>query len=37
PMGSAVLGREVGDSASYSAPNGRTISLEVVAVEPYTG
>ncbi|HAM24791.1 MAG TPA: transcription elongation factor GreA [Actinobacteria bacterium] len=37
PMGSAVLGREVGDSASYTAPNGRTISLEVVAVEPYTG
>jgi transcription elongation factor GreA len=37
PLGAAILGRRAGDTASYEAPNGRTIAVEVVAVAPFTG
>lgn len=37
PLGAAVLGATVGDTVSYEAPNGKTIAVEVVAAEPYTG
>jgi transcription elongation factor GreA len=37
PLGSAVLGAEVGDSVSYQAPNGRTFDVEIVAAEPFSG
>jgi transcription elongation factor GreA len=37
PMGSALNGKKVGDTASYEAPNGRRITVEVVAAEPYGG
>lgn len=37
PLGAAVLGRKVGESSSYEAPNGKTIEVTVVAVEPYQG
>lgn len=37
PLGAAVLGRKAGDKVSYTAPNGKEISVEVVAVEPYSG
>ena len=35
PLGAAILGRSKGDEASYVAPNGRTINVTVVKVEPY--
>ncbi len=34
-MGSAILGAEPGTSVTYQAPNGRDITVEVVAVEPF--
>lgn len=35
PLGSALLGKAVGDTASYEAPNGSTITVEVVSAKPY--
>jgi len=32
-LGEAVLGSHAGDKAEYTAPNGRTIHLDVVSVE----
>jgi len=37
PLGSAILGLKVGDEASYTAPNGKTISVTIVKVKPYKG
>ena len=37
PLGEAVMGLPIGGTASYSLPNGRSIGVEIVAVEPYTG
>ncbi|MDT0180063.1 transcription elongation factor GreA [Microbacterium sp. ARD31] len=37
PLGSAILGLAEGDSTSYTAPNGREISVEIVKVETYHG
>ncbi len=35
PLGAAIRGKKVGDSASYKAPNGRTLEVEVVAATPF--
>jgi transcription elongation factor GreA len=35
PLGVALTGAKPGDTVSYSAPNGRDISLELVEVKPY--
>lgn len=37
PLGAAILGLAEGDSTSYTAPNGRDISVEIVSVATYTG
>jgi transcription elongation factor GreA len=37
PLGTAILGRRPGDSVSYVAPNGRSINVTVVNVEPFGG
>jgi len=37
PLGAAINGRSVGDSSSYTAPNGREISVEIVAAKPFQG
>ncbi len=37
PLGQAILGLKVGEKSSYEAPNGRSISVEIVNVETYTG
>lgn len=37
PLGRAIMGLKIGDTASYTAPNGREISVEIVAVATYTG
>jgi len=35
PLGQAILGLKVGDSASYLAPSGKSIPVEVVAAKPF--
>ena len=35
PLGVALTGAKPGGTVTYTAPNGREISLEVVEVEPY--
>ncbi|WP_157156799.1 transcription elongation factor GreA [Diaminobutyricimonas sp. LJ205] len=37
PLGTAILGLKVGDSTSYTAPNGKDIAVEIVNVETYLG
>jgi transcription elongation factor GreA len=37
PLGAAILGLRPGDEASYAAPNGRSINVTVVKVEPFGG
>lgn len=37
PLGVAILGLKVGDSASYAAPNGKEIDVRIVAVDTYAG
>ena len=37
PMGQALTGAKPGDTVSYTAPNGRDISLQLKDVKPYTG
>jgi transcription elongation factor GreA len=34
-LGAAILGKKPGTSVTYQAPNGRDITVEVVAVEPF--
>lgn len=35
PLGSAILGKKPGDEASYEAPNGSTITVEVIDAKPF--
>jgi transcription elongation factor GreA len=35
PLGTAILGLRPGDAASYAAPNGRSINVTVIKVEPF--
>lgn len=37
PLGAAINGKRVGDSTSYTAPNGREIPVEIVDAKPFTG
>jgi transcription elongation factor GreA len=37
PLGAAILGATIGETRSYTAPNGRSIEVVVVQVEPYGG
>ncbi len=37
PLGSAILGARRGDTVSYVAPTGKTLQVEILAAEPYTG
>ena len=37
PLGAAILGLKVGDTTSYTAPNGREIAVEVTGVETWAG
>ena len=36
PLGSAVMGAKVGESVSYTAPNGKTISVQIKHAEYYS-
>jgi transcription elongation factor GreA len=35
PLGQALVGKKVGDTASYEAPNGATITVELEKVKPF--
>ena len=37
PLGAAILGKKKGDAVAYIAPNGRSINVTVVKVEPFHG
>ena len=37
PLGAAVVGHKAGDKVSYQAPNGKSISVEILEVKPFTG
>ena len=37
PLGAAINGHKVGEAASYELPNGKSISVTLLAAEPYTG
>jgi transcription elongation factor GreA len=37
PLGQAILGKRRGDSASYAAPSGRQIPVEVLEIKPFRG
>jgi transcription elongation factor GreA len=37
PLGAGILGKRVGDSTSYTAPNGREIAVKIIDAKPYTG
>jgi transcription elongation factor GreA len=36
PLGHAITGASVGDTVTYTAPNGRAITVRIERVEPYT-
>jgi transcription elongation factor GreA len=35
PLGNAIIGLKVGESTSYTAPNGKEIDVEILSVETY--
>jgi transcription elongation factor GreA len=37
PLGVAILGKKVGETASYNLPNGRAASVEILEAVPYGG
>lgn len=37
PLGAAILGLKIGESTTYTAPNGKSIAVKVTGVETYNG
>ena len=37
PLGSAIMGKKVGETATYSLPNGRAATVEILDAVPYVG
>ena len=37
PLGSAISGKKVGETASYTLPNGRVSTVEIIDAVPYGG
>jgi transcription elongation factor GreA len=35
PLGAAIAGKSVGDTVSYETPNGKSLSVEIVAAKPF--
>ncbi|TWP36200.1 transcription elongation factor GreA [Leekyejoonella antrihumi] len=35
PLGQAILGKKIGDTTSYNAPNGNTVEVKVLEATPY--
>ena len=36
PLGAAVMGAKIGETKSYNAPNGKTISVKILKAEVYS-
>jgi transcription elongation factor GreA len=37
PLGHALLGKYKGDTGTYSAPNGKSLTVEILEAVPFTG
>ena len=37
PLGAAIMGKKVGEKATYSLPNGRANTVEILEAVPYVG
>ncbi len=37
PLGAAIMGKKVGEKATYSLPNGRNATVEILEAVPYGG
>ena len=37
PLGAAIMGHKEGDKLSYTAPNGKDITVEIISAKPYVG
>lgn len=37
PLGAAILGKKTGDTATYTAPNGKAVDVEIIDAKPFTG
>jgi transcription elongation factor GreA len=37
PLGAAIMGKKVGEKASYALPNGKSITVEILEAVPYGG
>jgi transcription elongation factor GreA len=37
PLGSSILGKKVGEKATFSLPNGRSTTVEILDAVPYAG
>jgi transcription elongation factor GreA len=37
PLGAAIMGKKVGEQATYSLPNGRPSTVEILEAVPYAG
>ena len=37
PLGAAIIGKKVGDTASYEAPNGKSLQVKILEAKPYDG
>jgi transcription elongation factor GreA len=37
PLGAALIGKTVGDTAVYTLPNGNKMTVDIVDAKPYTG
>ena len=37
PLGAAITGKKVGETASYELPNGKPLSVEIIDAVPYGG
>jgi transcription elongation factor GreA len=37
PLGSAITGKKVGETATYTLPNGRAATVEILEAVPYGG
>ena len=37
PLGAAISGKKVGEKATYSLPNGRASTVEILEAVPYVG
>ena len=37
PLGAAIVGKQPGDTATYKAPNNRTVQVKIVDAKPFAG